>query len=373
MADNLQTIFNVLPLLFDEQLYRQWNRTTVLLGELQARPGAVQEYVAKNVAFATEFSGATASTVAEGSDIAATEYATDINQPAVFSWATYRSSFQVTEVEIDAARQAMGSAAALRDIFEARILSAGATIAAQIEADALTGTGVDVNGNATLVGIYGGALTASGAYGGINANTYPEWASNVLTNGGTTRALTPDLAEQADQNIFIGSSIPWNLVMTSAGIARKYTSMFTQGPAGTNIPLIRMNDQAGAPVYGLSPQLDAQGQLDSIMFKGRKVLRNRLNPTGKLALLNTDFIKIKYLPRSLSAADKEFLRMMGIEGSSGGGASGGGGPIQATGIPMRITNIAKTGDSLKVSCRVTLAMGILRRNAQALLQDLAES
>lgn len=372
MVDLLSTIFNVLPLLFDEQLYRQWNRTTVLLGELSARPGSIGELAAKNVNFATEFSGATASTVAEGSDVQASEYATDIDQPCTFAWATYRSSFQVSEQEIDGARNAAGSAAALRDIFEARILSAGATIASQIESDALTGTGVDANGNPTLVGIYGGALTASGAYGGINANTYSEWAANVLANGGTTRSLTPDLVEQADQNIFTGSSIPWNLVMTSAGVARKYTDLFTQGgSAAQNVPLVRMNDNAGRPVYGLSPALDGQGQLDSIQFKGRKVLRNRLNPTGKLALLNTDFIKIKYLPRTLSAADKEFLRMMGIEGSSGGGAVGG--PVQATGIPMRITNISKTGDSLKVSCRVTLAMAVVRRNAQALLQDLAES
>lgn len=371
--DTLQTIFNVLPQLFDEQLYRQWNRTTVLLGELSAKPGAVSELAAKNVSFVTEFTGASAATQAEGSDVAASEYATDIDLPAIFPWATYRSSFQVTEQEVDAARQAAGSAAALRDIFEARILSAGAAIASQIENDALIGTGVDANGNATLIGIYGGALAASGAYGGINANTYSEWSANVLTNGGTVRSLTADLMEQADTNIFTASSVPWNLIMTSAGVTRKYTSIFTQGTAANNFPLVRMNDSQGRPVYGLSPALDAQAQLDSVQFKGRKVMRNRLNPTGKLALLNTDYIKIKYLPRSLSAADKEFLRMMGVEGSSAGGAAyGPGSPVQATRIPMRITNIAKTGDSIKVSCRVTLQMALVRRNAMALLQDISE-
>lgn len=369
-GETLTTVFNALPQLMESDLQRQWNRTTFLLGELQARRG-VSEGKGKNVAFDVEFTGATAQTVAEGSDVPATEYAQDIDVPAIAPWATYRSSFQVTETEIDGAFTSgpQGMPTALKDILGARILSAGAIIASQIENDALVGTGVDANGNPTIVGIYGGALAATGAYLGVNQATYSEWAGNVVSNGGTARQLTPDLLEQVDANIFTAASIPWNLCMTSAGVARKYSQFFTQGSAGNNnLPLVRMNDQAGRPVYGLGVPVDGAGQLDALMFKGRKMIRNRLNPAGKLALLNTDKMMVKYLPRVLREQDLAFMRMLGIEGSSGGMA-----PIQATGMPMRVAELAKTGDSIKVTMMIRCQMAILRRNAHGLLTDILET
>lgn len=156
--------------------------------------------------------------------------------------------------------------------------------------------------------------------------------------------------------------------MTTAGVARKYSQFFTSGSAGNNnLPLIRMNDNAGRPVYGLGVPNDAQGQYDQLMYKGRKMLRNRLNPANKLSLLNTDKIIMKYLPRTNSQKDVAFLQMLGIEGSSGGMA-----PIQATGMPMRVAELAKTGDSLKVTMMIRCQMAVTRRNAQGLLTDISE-
>jgi hypothetical protein len=369
-GETLNTVFSALPQLLDEELQRQWNRTTVFLGEINARKG-VSEGKGKNVAFDVEFTGATAATVAEGADVPATEYNQDVDVPAFAPWATYRSSFQVTETEIDAAFTSgpQGMPSALKDIFGARILSAGAIIASQMESDSLIGTGVDSSGNPTIVGIYGGAIAATGSYLSINTATYTEWAGNVTSNGGTLRGLTPDLLETVDQNIFTASSLPWNLCMTTAGVARKYSQFFTQGSAGNNnLPLVRMNDNAGRPVYGLGVPNDAQGQYDALMYKGRKMIRNRLNPANKLALLNTDKIIMKYLPRTNSAKDIAFLQMLGIEGSSGGMA-----PIQATGMPMRVAELAKTGDSIKVTMMIRCQMAVVRRNAQGLLTDILET
>lgn len=368
-GETLTTIFNALPQLFEEDLHRQWNRTTFLLGELNARRG-VSEGKGRNVAFDVEFTGTTAQTVAEGSDVPATEFAQDIDVPAYAPWATYRSSFQITETEFDAAFTSgpNGMPTALRDIFGARVLSAGAIIASQIENDALVGTGVDGSGNATIVGIYGGAI-GSGTYLGINPATYSEWAGNTTSNGGTTRALTPDLLEQVDQNIFLGASVPWTLCMTSAGVARKYSALFTQGgSAAQNIPLIRVQESPGGSTYSLGAPTGSDGQYDALMYKGRKMLRNRLNPAGKLALLNTDKIMVKYLPRTMSSKDIAFVQMLGIEGSSGGMA-----PIQATGMPMRVAELSKTGDSIKVTMMIRCQMAVLRRNAQGLLTDIAET
>jgi hypothetical protein len=356
----------------EPQLQLQWNRTTFLLGALNAKGATPEEGAGKNVAFDVEFTGATAQTVAEGSDVASTEYNQDVDEPAFFPWATYRTSFQVTEVEVDAARRSLGTPEALMDIFGARILSAGAILASQIENDALNGTGVDASGNPTIIGIYGGAIAASGAYGGINPATWTEWGGNVLANGGVSRALTPDLVEQADANIFLGSSMPWDLCMTSAGVTRKWASVFTQG-AGSNIgqqafqiPLVRNNDNTA---YDLGRPTGPQGQQQGLFLKGSPVIRNRLNPIGKLAMLNTAHIKMKYLPRALRQADIDFMKMMGLQGQSGSGA---GAIVQATGMPMRVSVLAKTGDSYKISCRITCQMAITRRNAQAILADISE-
>src|SRR6185312_9978204 len=115
----------------------------------------------------------------------------------------------------------------------------------------------------------------------------------------------------------------------------------TMGSAGNNnLPLVRMNDAAGKPAYGLGVANDAKMQYDAMFVKGRPLLRNRLNPTGKLALLNTDFLMFKYLGFGAAArADlAAFFRLIGLEGSSGGRYN-----ITATGMPMRVANIAKTG------------------------------
>lgn len=366
-AENLQTIFSALSQVLAPDIYRQWNRTTYFLGLINAAKG-VSAGGGKNVAFDVEFTGATAGTVAEGADIAAGEYNSDVNVPMFMPWATYRSSFQISEQEVDAARTSVGSADALLDLFGDRILGCSAQIARAIEIDSLTGTGVDSNGDPTLVGIFGGALAASGAYGGLNVGTYPEWASTVLANGGTTRTLTPDLMAQADQFIFTQASVPWNLLVTTAGVTRRYENFFTFGNAfGTQQPLVRMNDDGSAPSYGMGIANNSQMQLEQLFFKGRPVNRNPVAPTGKLAFLNTDFIKMKYLPHVPTRNEIEFFQSIGIQGSSGGNQ-----PIQATGIPVRVVEVAKTGDSHKVSMRVTCAMAAVRRNAMAIVQDIQE-
>lgn len=368
-GENLAFIFQALSQTMQPDLHRQWNRTTPFLAELSAVPGGIAEGAGKNTQFDVEFSGASATTVAEGADVAASEFASDIDVPATFPWCHYRHSFQVTEQEVDAARSSMGTPEELRNLFGPRLISASAVIARAIENDALIGTGVDALGNPALVGIFGGALSASGLYGGLNPAVYSEWAGNVTSNGGTPRTLTPDLLEQVDANIFTASSEPWNLTMTSAGVVRKYASFFTNsGAAGLGVPLIRMNDQGGSPVYGLGVPNDANGQQEALYFKGRRVIRNAVNPTGKLALLNTNHIKMKYLPHVPSAREKEFFEKMGVSGKSGTF-----GPVQATNLPMRVTTLAKTGDSIKVTCRVTVAMGIVRRNSCGLLLDIAET
>jgi hypothetical protein len=363
-AENLASINSALSTFFAPDLHRQWNRTSVLLGLLAAK-GDIGDGKGKSVNFDLEFTGNTAQTVAEGSDVQASEFASDINVPAILPWAHYRSSFAISETEFDAAMTSQGVPAALQDLFGDRILGAGAQIARKIEQDAMTGTGVDANGNPTLVGLFGGALITSGAYAGVNTATYPEWASYIAANSGTLRALTFDLMSQVDMNIFNNSQLQWDALMTSAGIIRKYESIFTTNAQGG--PVFRMNDNAQAPQYGAGFKADGQMQPISAWYKGMPVFRNSANPANKAVFLNTSKIMVKYLPRNLQPQDAVFAQMMGIQGSSGGIA-----PIQATQIPARIAILAKTGDATKVSLKVTLQMCVVRPNALGILQDINE-
>jgi len=367
-AEVLPAIFNALSTIYESEIERQWNRVTYMLEHIQAN-GGTSDGSGKQVAFGVEFTGSTASTQAEGSDVAASEYNSDINEPATFPWATYRSSFQVSEQEVDAARKAMGSPTALMDIFGERLLGCQAQIALSIEKDVLTGTGVDASGNPTIIGIFGGALSASGSYGGLNPATYSEWASNVVSNGGVLRTLTPDLLAQVDQQIFTASSLPWDTIVTSAGVTRKYMSFFTQGPPVTGqVPLVRMNDGGQNPQYGMGLANNAKMQLEQLYWQGKRVMRNAFSPANKIAFLNMDKVRIKYLPHTPSRNEIELFQTLGLQGSTGGNRT-----ITATGIPARCVELAKTGDSHKVSIRATLAMAVTRRNACGTLVDVAET
>src|ERR1700722_19869936 len=151
-AESLPAIFNALSQTFESEIEKQWNRTTYMLA-LIAAMARVTMGDGKNVAFGTEFTGATAGTVAEGADIAAAEYNSDINEPAILPWSTYRSSFQISEQEVDIARISAGSPTALLDLFGDRIFGCQAQIARSIETDVLQGTGVDTNGDPTIIGV----------------------------------------------------------------------------------------------------------------------------------------------------------------------------------------------------------------------------
>ena len=365
-GESIATIFNALSQTMDEDLTRQWNRTTFLLKWI-AEAGNIKPGHGKNAAFDVEFTGATAGTVAEGSDVQASEYNSDINEPAIFSWATYRTSFQISEQEIDAARGSVGTPEKLRDLFGSRVVSANAILAKAVEQDLLTGTGVDAFGNPTLIGVFGGALSASGVYGGLNPATYSEWASTLLANGGVLRSLSPNLMNQADNAIFIAAALPWNMILTSAGVAAKYEQFFTAGTGNAgNFPLVRKNDRAE---YGLGAEMDGIGQMDSLLWKGKRVQRNPLGPTGKMAFLNTEFIKLQYLPHMPTRNEIEFFESLGLTGSSGDEPA----TKMTVPLPVRFVEIAKTGDSHKISARLTVASAFVRRNAMAIVQDISES
>jgi hypothetical protein len=343
--ETLAAVNAALSQTFEQELFRQYNRLAVAAALIQAERGQ-----GKNCAWDVEFSGATAGAVAEGSDVEEIEFSTDQPVPATLGWATYRQSFKMSETEIEAAASSLGTPDVLLDMFGERVLNAHHKLVSNINVDVFTGTGVLQNGVPTLVGIYGGAMESTGLYAGISRQQFPEWASNVLGNGGVPRPLTVDLMAQLEANVFTACGEPANLVLASAGVVRRYENFFES---------IRrvVSDGRGPMDFGAGAA--------NLFYKGMPVIRDRNGPPGRLAMLNTNYLRMKYLP-PLNPRDAAGYAEGKLEGSSGNTVR------MATEIPTRIRLLAKTGDNVKASVKTTIQLALKRPNSCGYIADIAE-
>lgn len=350
-AETLSSVVNALSQVFAPELARQWNRSAVVAALIAAQPGAVSAGKGKNVAWDVAFSGNAAGTVAEGSDVQDAELASDTNLPAILDWAHYRSSFKVSETELDAAASSVGVATALMDLFGERIMNAGEKLARVINVDLLTGDGTDGSGNPQLVGLLGGALETTGLYAGISRAAQSEWAGNVLSNGGVPRPLTLDLMYQMDQQIFTASMETATHIITSPGVYRKYAGLFE------SVRRIE-GDGRSAMTFGSGAA--------ELFWKGVPVLRDPSMPSGTLIFFNARHVSAKYLPRLGSPQDAVMSRMQDLSGGNGDLVK------NMTGIPARVAILAKTGDSVKCSVKTTVAACVKRPNALGYIDDISE-
>jgi hypothetical protein len=284
---------------------QQWNRTSDWLGSVSATPTTVGSCANHNKGRDVEF-------VVDAHD-------GDDSPRGVLPWATYSQTVDTTDHQAAAIRDACGrhdASQRIRDIVGEQIVDKARRVIEEVEMDAIIGTGVDPHGKPTLVGLMGGALAASGGYAGLSASKYSKWAANVISNGGIARCLTPEVIASADALIFHASHEPWNLTLMTAGVGRRYESMFMLGLAG------------------------------GMYYRGYPAIRARHLPRGLLVLANTRRVRMKYLVTD---------------------ADGSGGPIPAASIPFEVI---ATPSALIL--RVTLAMCVTRRNAFCVVRDIAE-
>ena len=347
--NTLSNVANALSQGFAADLMRQYNRVTVLGEEI---PSEFQGNNGKNVAWDVMMGGQTASSYAEGSDVSAGEFTVDQPLPATLSWGNYRSAFQISENQINAAWMSKSSATDIVQIVRERMLSAVSALASAENVDLWSGTGTDGSGNPNIVGLTGGALAATGTYATIDRTSYPLWAGNVLSNGGVDRALTLDLLEQAEENIYNASGMTADKIVCSSGVWRKYVGLFE--------PIRRVAGMEQPSEYGTSVQ-------NRLFFKGIPVIRDKDAPAGTLVFLNTEVVKKVYLPEIADASmDAVVAREVPGVGVSGKLRT----PLQ---LPFKFEALAKTGDSVKFMCKSVLNLKVGRPNACALVQDISES
>ncbi len=357
-AETLSTISAALSQLFAPTLYNQMNRVAWTTSALGAEAGQGD---AKNVSWDTQFSGATAYPVADGSDVTSVEYNQDVPVPAVLSWANYRSAFQLSENEIDAAARSMGTPSSLMSIFKNRVEGSVERVCSLINSDVFsgTGTGTDPLGASVpdIQGLLGGPLDATGSYAGILQSSYSEWAGNVLSNGSTARPLTLDLVAQMEGNIFSACGESPNLIVCDSGTYRKYQGLFE--------PIRRIAGERNL-TYSTGPEENMAGR-EMVFFKGIPIMRDKDCPAGKMIFLNTNYVKLKFLPH-INPGDAFGYETGMLSGSTGQAP---GSNTSPTGLPLSIRLLAKTGDSVKGEVKVTCQLAVARRNAVGYISDIS--
>jgi hypothetical protein len=348
-GEGSSAIEGALSTTFSKRLRRQWNRAALTAKLIKMVPASGQGG-GKQIGWDVAFSGAQAASFAEGSAIGANEAATDVDQPAVLSFGQYRSTFQLTNLEIKKARASIANAEELGRIVVERLDGSLTKMASVANTDLFSGTGIDSNGNPTIVG-FTQALQPTGSYAGLSKATWPEWAGNVLANGGTPRNLTQDLLYNADQLIFTASGKSAEVIVASPGVYRTYANLFE------SIKRVIVGPNGEVPKYS--------GGARELSWNGIPVLRDRNAETGTLKMLTLSDIEINPLV-DLVDEDGVGARTMNLPSSNGE-------EDETTPIFCDVYPLGRVGSSIQFVAEMYLQLKVERVNSHCIIQDLSEA
>jgi hypothetical protein len=347
-GESLSNVSTALATTFSQRLRRQWNRSAVT-AKLLAVEAASGQGGGKQIGWDVAFSGAAAASFAEGSAIGSSEAASDVNVPAVLPFGWYRSTFQLSNLEIKAAKGSVANASALGRIVWERLDGSLGKIASVGNTDLFTGTGTDGGGNPNIIGLQA-ALAATGSYAGLSKATYSEWAGNVLANGGTSRPLTQDLLYNLDQLIFSASGTEAKAIVCSPGVYRKYAGLFEA------IKRVMVGPNGEAPKY--------EGGERELSWKGMPVIRDRNCPSGYLYMLNTDDIRIRPLTEP---ANEDGIGMGPMAAISTNGEESSPTPFICDVYPL-----GRVGSSIQFVAETYVQLQVQRVNTSGFVSDISE-
>lgn len=346
LQDLATNLSSALSQVYAPRLIRNFNRLSVLASVIPKEAGR-----GKNVAWDTMMSAASAASFTDGADVST--YDVDTPVPATLSWGLYRSSFSISGLAQAAAASSSGTAEELMALIDTSATNSAMKLISTINADLFSGS-------SAIVGL-ASALAATGTYASIAKGTYSEWAGNVLANGGTSRALTKDLIDQLEASIYTASGQSPNIIVASPGVVRKFEGLFDSfnrnivGPG--EISAINRGNFSGSAV------LPSNVGFTGLHYKGIPVYRDRNCQSGYLYMLNTDFLKLKFLPQPgvNTAAIAQSKELQGAPDTN------------MAGLAARLEAMAKTGDADKFTMKIYLQLACLRPNAHGMLQDISES
>jgi hypothetical protein len=339
---------SALSVVFENRLARVANRHALLASLLTKEAGTGQ-----NLSWDVETSAATAETYAEAA--AAGTAQSDLTVPATLNWARYRSTFGLTGTAL-AAAQASGNPSDLANAILAKAEGNASKLLAMINADLYSGTGAT-----NIIHGLNTAIDATTAYAGLDKGTYPEWAGTVLANGAVARALTKDLIDQMEADIFDASGVSPNCIVTTSAVARKYEGLFDSGSRFQGgVDLSMLAAMVGVEVPAIPPVM-----VTSCVgyYKRMPVFRDIHATAGKMYFLNLEELKLRFLPppATSTAAQTAERALRGNERDA------------ASGLMARIESMAKTTDIDTWMIKLYPQLQVRKPNSCGILADISES
>lgn len=334
---------SALGTVFEDELFHQMNRATVLLSLLEVKQGN-----AKNVSWSVRTGSDSGQVFQDGADVST--YNADTIVPASMNYTTYGDAFQLSNFA-RAAAMAAGNPSEMDNMLREQVAEAAERTADKIITDAYAGNGPSASGAIHGLFASNGALSNTGTYAGIDRSTYPQWASNVLSNSGVSRPLSLDLMRQMRRTIYVASGLKPDLIICDPEQHEKYAKLLQNERRYIDHVRIR----------GEKITLDAGYHV--LEFDGIPVVEDAKCTAGKMAFINTRFLKFFTLPPMLGDIETAgALQVKGHEEEQFGAA--------ATGFICRVNKLANAGDYVRQQPVVYPTLANFRCNASGYISDL---
>jgi len=170
---------------------------------------------------------------------------------------------------------ATGTGATARTVVSVTSATAFVISGAAITTDNTFSVYISGSRNIEVMGL-GGILSSTKIVQGLDPATYPWWTPNVLANGGTGRAITEVLMQQAMDATETNSDGTVKAIVTSFGVRRAYQNLLTTNRQYMNT-------------------MDLKGGKKALDYNGIPLIADKDAPIGKIAFLDTDALKIYQL------------------------------------------------------------------------------
>lgn len=267
---------DALGTVFEEELYSQINRSCPLLNLLQIKQGT-----AKDITWAIRYGTAAGQVFTDGQDLSAGNYQSDTKAKATLGYGIYGDAFQISNLA-RAGAKATGNPNALKDMLGNEFMEASERTALKIATDMYSGAGSSfaMHGFSDSAG----PLAATGVYAGVDRGSVPQWASNVLSNGGVARPLTVDLMRQMRRTIYNACGLKPDLIVCDAEQHENYAKTFDGNRRYVDYVRVR----------GEKIMLDAG--FNVLEFDGISVIEDVNCTAGEMLFLNTNFVHFYSLP-----------------------------------------------------------------------------
>lgn len=340
---NVSAISAALQTEFDSEIVSQINRSGPLLPLL-----GTKQYRGQNITWDVRTGSASAGSgaaIAEGTDVST--YNNDTKVPAVLQYATMHEAIEVTGLALAAAANS-SQPEALVDLFQEEITSAAERLGHSIAVEYYTGTGASnrMTGLGTSSGL---ALGTAGTYAGLARGTYTQWASNVISNGGTARALSLSLMRQAMREAFLDSGMRPDVIVCDPVQFDKYQALFDS------------QKQYVYDVRTMGGTVSLEGNFRALEFEGRFLVEDPNCPAGKIFFLNS---------RRVHLATLSPVGPMGSGAGSIEAPSVVDGNRVSSGLQVKIQPLAVNGDKYRFGLFAYVQPVVRQPNSCAVLEDL---